>query len=258
MNVPIKILETLQAQIRPAEWEARVKLAACYRLAARERWTDHIFTHFSLRVPGPEAHFLINAYGQTFDEITASSLVKVDIDGEIILDPLGLGINPAGYVIHSAIHRARPHTHAVLHTHTAAGIGVSAQRDGLLMLSQHSTRFHNRIGYHAYEGIALELDEQARLVADLGEHDALILRNHGLLTCGRSLEEAFYNLYYLERSCTAQITAQSGGAKLIRIPEVVAEKAARTFDQSVANGKPSLLWDAYLRQLDRHDTSYRN
>jgi ribulose-5-phosphate 4-epimerase/fuculose-1-phosphate aldolase len=257
MNALVQSLDTVQHHVSPAEWQARIQLAACYRLAAQERWTDHIFTHFSLRVPGPDAHFLINAYGQTFDEITASSLVKVDIDGKVLLDPLELGINPAGYVIHSAIHRARPHTHAVLHTHTAAGIGVSAQQQGLLMLSQHSTRFHNRVGYHDYEGVALDLDEQQRIVADLGRYDALILRNHGLLTCGRTIEEAFYNLYYLERSCAAQLAAQAGGADLIQIPDHVAEKAAQTFDNAVASGKPSLHWQAYMRQLDRRDTTYR-
>ncbi|WP_345829364.1 class II aldolase/adducin family protein [Erwinia sp. HDF1-3R] len=242
----------LRARISDAEWRARVKLAQCYRLAAKLRWTDHIYTHFSLRVPGELPHFLINAYGQTFDEITPETLVKIDIDGEIIDDPTGLGINPAGYVIHSAIHRARPETHAVLHTHTAAGIGVAAQQQGLLMISQHSTRFHRRLAYHDYEGIALDLDEQQRIVADLGDLNALILRNHGLLTCGRDLEEAFYNLYYLERACVAQIAAQSGGAALSIIPDAVAEKAALAFDNGIRNKKYLLHWDAYVRQLQRN------
>lgn len=247
----------VRGRVSAQEWEARVKLAACYRLAARLRWTDHIYTHFSLRVPGPDAHFLINAYGQTFDEIRASTLVKVDIDGQLLEDPTGLGINPAGYVIHSAIHRARPQTHAVLHTHTAAGIGVSAQRDGLLMISQHAMRFHRRLAYHEYEGIALDLDEQQRLVADLGCHDAMILRNHGLLTTGATIEEAFYNLYYLERACVAQLAAQSGGAAL-RVPaEAVASKAGAAFEAAVAAGRPLLHWQAYLRQLEREEPEYR-
>ena len=255
MNAITRIA-SVKPRVSAAEWEARVKLAASYRLAARLRWTDHIYTHFSLRVPGPDRHFLINPYGLTFDEITASSLIKLDLDGNILDDPTGLGYNRAGYVIHSAIHRAREHTHAVLHTHTAAGIGVSAQQGGLLMISQHAMRFHRRLGYHNYEGIALDLDEQQRLVADLGEHDALILRNHGLLACGRDIEEAFYNLYYLERACAAQLAAQSGGAALHVPPEAVAEKAARGFDQAIADGRQKSHWDAYLRQLERDDPSF--
>ncbi|QQE87254.1 class II aldolase/adducin family protein [Azotobacter chroococcum] len=246
----------VKERVSAAEWEARVKLAAAYRLAARLRWTDHIYTHFSVRVPGPDRHFLINPYGLAFDEITASSLVKVDIDGTLLDDPTGLGINRAGYVIHSAIHGAREHTHAVLHTHTTAGIGVSAQQDGLLMISQHAMRFQKRLAYHEYEGIALDLDEQQRLIADLGEHDALILRNHGLLTSGRTIEEAFYNLYYLERACAAQLAAQSGGAALRFPSEAVAEKAARAFEDAIAQGRPQSHWDAYLRQLERDDPGF--
>ncbi|MBB3102191.1 class II aldolase/adducin family protein [Azomonas macrocytogenes] len=251
-------ITSVKDRVSAAEWEARIKLAAAYRLAAREGWTDHIYTHFSVRVPGPDRHFLINPYGLTFDEITASSLVKVDIDGTLIDDPSGLGINPAGYVIHSAIHRAREHTHAVLHTHTTAGIAVSAQRNGLLSISQHAARFHNRLAYHDYEGIALDLDEQQRLVADIGDRDALILRNHGLLTSGRNIEQAFYNLFYLERACAAQIAAQAGGAELIILPEQVAEKAARAFEKAVANERPQLHWAAAVRQLERTDASFRN
>ncbi|TBW40181.1 class II aldolase/adducin family protein [Azotobacter chroococcum] len=246
----------VKERVSAAEWEARVKLAAAYRLAARLRWTDHIYTHFSVRVPGPDRHFLINPYGLAFDEITASSLVKVDIDGTLLDDPTGLGINRAGYVIHSAIHGAREHTHAVLHTHTTSGIGVSAQQDGLLMISQHAMRFHKRLAYHDYEGIALDLDEQQRLIADLGEHDALILRNHGLLTSGRNIEEAFYNLYFLERACAAQLAAQSGGAALRFPSEAVAEKAARAFEDAIAQGRHHSHWDAYLRQLERDDPGF--
>ena len=175
-------------RVSAEEWEVRVKLAAAYRLAALLRWTDHIYTHFSVRVPGPHEHFLINAFGLLFDEITASNLVKVDVDGAIIDDPLGLGINQAGYVIHSAIHRARPDLKAVLHTHTRDGAAVSAQRDGLLPISQHALAYYSRVVYHDYEGVALDLDEQARLVANLGDSNILILRNHGLLTGGVSVE----------------------------------------------------------------------
>ncbi len=245
-------IPSVKDRVPPAEWQARVKLAACYRLAGLLHWTDHIYTHFSVRVPGSEPHFLINPYGLRFDEITASSLVKVDIDGTLIDDPTGLGINRAGYVIH----RARPHTHAVLHTHTTAGIAVSAQRDGLLMISQHAMRFHNRLGYHAYEGIALDLAEQERLLADIGSHDALILRNHGLLTAGRTLEEAFYNLYYLERACAAQVAALAAGTALYIPPQAVAEKAARAFEDAVANQRPQRHWDAYVRQLEQENPGF--
>ncbi len=251
-------IQAVKDRVTRDEWEARVKLAAAYRLAALEGWTDHIYTHFSIRVPGPHRHFLINPYGLTFEEITASSLVRVDINGDILDDPSGLGINPAGFVIHSAIHRAREHTHAVLHTHTTAGIAVSAQRDGLLAISQHAARFYKRLAYHDYEGIALELDEQQRLIADIGDRDALILRNHGLLTAGRTIEEAFYNLFFLERASAAQVAAQAGGAGLVILPDAVAEKAARVFEQAVASGRPGLHWDAAVRRLDRLDASWRH
>ncbi|MFD2837518.1 class II aldolase/adducin family protein [Azotobacter vinelandii] len=256
MNAITRIA-SVRGRVSAAEWEARVKLAAAYRLAARLRWTDHIYTHFSIRVPGPDRHFLINPYGLAFDEITASSLVKVDIDGTLLDDPTGLGINRAGYVIHSAIHRAREHTHAVLHTHTTAGIGVSAQQDGLLMISQHAMRFYKRLAYHDYEGIALDLDEQQRLIADIGEHDALILRNHGLLTSGRTIEEAFYNLYFLERACAAQLAAQSGGAALRFPPRQWRKRPRGGFDLAIAQGRPQSHWDAYLRQLERDDPGFR-
>lgn len=252
MSTATLALSSLQQRVSDAEWQARTRLAQAYVLAAKLRWTDHIYTHFSLRVPGEQPHILINAYGQTFDEIRPETLVKIDIDGNIIDDPTGLGVNPAGFVIHSAIHRARPDAHAVMHTHTAAGIGVSAQKQGLLMISQHSTRFYQRVGYHDYEGIALDLDEQQRIVADLGARNALILRNHGLLTSGGSIEEAFYNLYYLERACQAQLAAQSGGAELFILPDAVAEKAALAFEQAINNKKYLLHWDAYIRQLNRN------
>src|SRR6476646_2558746 len=182
---------SVRDRVSAGEWETRVDLAACYRLAAHFRMTDLIYTHISARVSGPEHHFLINAFGLLWDEISASTLVKVTLDGDIVDDPTGNGINRAGYVIHSAVHRARSDVECVMHTHTAAGIEVSAQADWRLPLSQHAMRFTNSIGYHDYEGLALELEEQARLVSDLGEHKAMILRNHGLLTCGASIAEAF-------------------------------------------------------------------
>jgi len=247
----------LRERVSAEEWEARVNLAACYRLAAHFRMTDMIYTHISARVPGPEHHFLINAFGQLWDEIGASTLVKVTLDGELVDDPSGYGFNRAGYVIHSAVHRARPDVDCVMHTHTQAGIAVSAQEQGLLPISQHAMRFWNSIAYHDYEGLALELDEQARLVRDLGTHKAMILRNHGLLTCGASIPETFDTMYYLERACQTQISAMAGGAQL-RIPApAVAEKTASQF-RGLPYKPKRPEWKALLRMLDKTDPSYKN
>ena len=246
----------LEDRVSAAEWETRVNLAACYRLAAHFRMTDLIYTHISARVPGPEHHFLINAFGLLWDEISASTLVKVTLEGEIVDDPTGNGINRAGYVIHSAVHRARPDIECVMHTHTAAGIAVSAQDAGLLPLSQHAMRFSGSIGYHDYEGLALELEEQARLVRDLGSHKAMILRNHGLLTCGASIAEAFDLMYYLERACQTQVGAMAGDAKLRMPPPDVAEKTARQFKNLPYKAKKT-EWKALMRMLDKTDASYK-
>ena len=247
---------SLQQRVSAGEWEARVNLAACYRLAAHFRLTDLIYTHISARVPGPEHHFLINAFGQLWDEIGASTLVKVTLDGDIVEDPTGFGFNRAGYVIHSAVHRARPDVACVMHTHTVAGIAVSAQEAGLLPISQHAMRFTNSIAYHDYEGLALDLDEQARLTRDLGSHKAMILRNHGLLTCGASIPETFDYMYYLERACQTQVSAMAGGAKL-RIPAaVVAEKTAAQF-KSLPYKPKRPEWNALLRMLDRVQPDYK-
>ena len=255
------VSKNVRQRVSPEEWEVRVKLAAAYRLAALFKWTDHIYTHFSARVPGPEEHFLINAFGLLFDEISASNLVKVDIDGTIVDDPTGLGINPAGYVIHSAIHAARPDLQAVLHTHTRDGIAVSAQRDGLLPISQHAIGFSGRVSYHGYEGVALDLDERERLVKDLGDKSVLILRNHGLLTAGISVEHAFQQLQGLERACNIQIAAQAAGNAELLLPpaEVVAkvEKQAEVFKSGTGPGV-ALHWNALIRQLERSHTDYKN
>ena len=248
---------SVRARVSAEEWAVRVDLAACYRCAALYRMTDLIYTHISARVPGPEEHFLINAFGLTWDEITASSLVKIDLDGEIIDDPTGLGINRAGYVIHAAVHRARPDVACVMHTHTAAGIAVSAQEQGLLPISQHAMRFHGRLAYHPYEGVALDLDEQQRLVRDLGMQRAMILCNHGLLTAGETVAQAFDLMYYLERACTAQVDALAGGSTL-RIPPLhVAEKVAAQF-AALPYKKKQTEWRALRRALDRTDPSYRD
>ncbi len=246
----------LRQRVSTEEWDVRVDLAACYRLAAHFRMTDLIYTHISARVPGPEHHFLINAFGQLWDEIGASTLVKVTLDGDIVEDPTGYGFNRAGYVIHSAVHRARPDVACVMHTHTAAGIAVSAQEEGLLPISQHAMRFTNSIAYHDYEGLALELDEQARLVRDLGSHKAMILRNHGLLACATSIPETFDTMYYLERACQTQISAMAGGAKLRIPPPSVAEKTAAQFKALPYKPKRP-EWKALLRMLDKTEPSYK-
>ena len=246
----------VRERVSAEEWAAREDLAACYRLAAYFRMTDLIYTHISARVPGPQHHFLINAFGQMWDEITASNLVKVTLEGEIVDDPLELGINRAGYVIHGAVHAARSDVHCVIHTHTAAGIAVSAQEQGLLPLSQHAMRFTDRLAYHDYEGLALELDEQKRLVRDLGLHNAMILRNHGLLTCGASVAQAFDLMYYFERACQSQVGALSGGAA-VRIPSHdVAAKVAHQF-ANLAYKARMPDWVALRRMLDRTQPDYR-
>ena len=250
------VRNSVKERVGAEEWDARVNLAACYRLAAHYRMTDLIYTHISARVPGPEHHFLINAFGLTWDEISASTLVKVTLDGEIVDDPTGAGINRAGYVIHSAVHRARPEIHCVMHTNTQAGIAVSAQEHGLLPISQHAMRFTNAIGYHDYEGLALELGEQERLVKDFGLHKAMILRNHGVLVCGESIPQAFDLMYYLERACQSQIAALAGGARLNMPPREVAEKVAGQFNALPYKAK-NTEWKAHLRMLDRTDPSYR-
>jgi len=253
----LKTGKPLKERVSAEEWEQRVALAACYRLAAAHRMTDMIYTHISARVPGPDEHFLINAYGLLFDEITASSLVKVDIKGEIIEDETGLGINPAGYVIHSAIHAARHDVMCVMHTHTSAGLAVAAQKNGLLPLTQHAMRFWNRLAYHDYEGIALDLDEQKRLTAHLGDKEAMILRNHGLLVTGTTVRAAFDNMYYLERACQAQVAAMTGSAELVIPSPEVCERVAQQF-QRPNRTAVNKDWPALLRMLDRSDSSYRD
>ncbi len=245
-----------RAQVSATEWQQRVDLAAAFRLADHYRWTDQIYTHFTAKIPGT-SQFLINPYGVLFDEVTASCLVTVDLDGKVILDPTGMGINPAGFLIHSCVHRARPDFLCVLHTHTASGLAVAAQKRGLLNLTQHAMRFHNRIGYHDYEGIALEPAEQARLVRDLGGHKAMILRNHGLLAAGTTIRDAFEQLYYLERACEAQVRALGGGVEVIECDPEIAEKVARVLDRPGRSAYDT-DWPALLRWLDRTDASYRN
>lgn len=238
------------------EREVRIALAACYRLIAHFGMDDLVYTHISARVPGRPGHFLINPYGMMFHEITASSLVKIDYDGNIIEDT-GYPVNKAGFVIHSAIHMARPEINCVLHTHTRAGIAVSCLEDGLMPINQHSLMFYDRLAYHDYEGIALDLDERERLVRDLGDRKAMVLRNHGLLTAGRTVPEAFSLMYYLEQSCRIQIDLMATGGKINRLSDNVSRHTAEQFANSpVPCGERE--WPALLRLLDAKDPSYRN
>jgi ribulose-5-phosphate 4-epimerase/fuculose-1-phosphate aldolase len=237
------------------EWQARVDLAAAYRLVAHYGWDDLIFTHISARVPGPEHHFLINPYGMLFSEITASSLVKVDLDGAVV-DPTPYKVNPAGFTIHSAVHAAREDAKCVMHLHTVDGVAVSCQEHGLLPINQTAMLLNDQVGYHEYEGVALDLDERPRLVADLGMRNALILRNHGTLTVGESVPEAFLTMYFLERACSTQVAALAGGGQLHyptpEVQEVVRRQAA------VGIGPVAhLAWAPQLRLLDRLDPSYK-
>jgi ribulose-5-phosphate 4-epimerase/fuculose-1-phosphate aldolase len=246
----------LRSEVSPAEWQQRVDLAACYRLVARFGWDDLIFTHISARVPGPEHHFLINPYGLMFDEITASSLVKVDLDGKKV-DASPHDINPAGFTIHSAIHAARDDAICVLHVHSVNGVAVSAQEDGVLPLSQHSMFVLSSLAYHDYEGVALEADEKPRLVRDLADKRFLMLRNHGLLTVGRSVAEAFVAMYFFETTCMIQVRSLAGGARVRRIGESIVAGAERQFATVTRGAGGGLAWPALLRRLDAADPSYR-
>lgn len=250
-------ISDVRRQVTDEEWQTRIELAAAYRLVAHFGWDDLIFTHISARVPGQPDQFLINPYGMLFDEITASSLVKVDHTGHPLMET-EYDVNPAGFVIHSAIHDARPEVQCVLHTHTQYGVAVSAQRDGLLPISQQSIFPLARLAYHDYEGVALRDDEKPRLVDDLGRSNFLILRNHGLLTCGRSVPEAVLAMYTLESACRIQILAQSGGTALTRIPDAIVSTASEQSRQ-VTKGKGSgLAWPGLLRRLDRIDPHYKD
>ena len=248
---------SIKSQVSAEEWQVRVDLAACYRAVAMYGWDDLVFTHISARVPGGDEHFLINPYGFLFEEITASSLVKVDLDGNKVLDSPD-PVNPAGFTIHSAVHAAREDAACVVHTHTRAGIAVSAQADGLLPISQTSLFPYVSLGYHDYEGVALNEDEKPRLVADLGTNSALILRNHGLLTVGPTIADAFLFMYVLETACQIQIMAQAGGGELVQVPQPVVAGIQAQVEQVTKGLGGALVWPALLRKLDRRDPSFRD
>jgi ribulose-5-phosphate 4-epimerase/fuculose-1-phosphate aldolase len=242
--------------ISPDERQTRIDLAAAYRLVAHFGWDDLIFTHISARVPGPDHHFLINPYGMLFSEITASSLVKVDLEGSKVGDST-YDINPAGFTIHSAVHAGREDALCVLHLHTVAGVAVSCQAHGLLPLNQTAMVLNDEIGYHEYEGVALDLDERPRLVADLGTKSALLLRNHGTLTVGKSVPEAFLVMYFLERACSMQVAALAGGTAL-HLPADAVQQVVRQQGKRGIAAVAKLAWAPLLRMLDAKDPSYRD
>lgn len=247
----------IRSRVDDAEWLQRVDLAACYRLVALFGWDDLIFTHISARVPGPEHHFLINPYGFMFEEITASSLIKVDLHGNK-LDDTPHEINPAGFTIHSAVHAAREDATCVLHLHSVNGVAVSTQQEGVQPLSQHSIFVLSSLGYHDYEGVALVDDEKPRLVRDLGARRFLMLRNHGLLTVGRSVAEAFVAMYFFETSCRIQVAAMSGGQPLRHIGQSIIDGAQAQWEQVTRGTGGGLAWPALLRKLDRTNPGYRS
>jgi ribulose-5-phosphate 4-epimerase/fuculose-1-phosphate aldolase len=247
---------SVRDRVTAEEWEQRVALAAAYRLVAHFRWDDLIFTHLSARVPGPDHHFLINPYGMAFDEITASSLVKVDLNGKKVMDS-PYEINPAGFTIHSAIHAARDDAKCVLHAHSINGVAVSAQKNGVLPISQQSMFVLSSLAYHDYEGVALRDDEKPRLVRDLGNKNFLMLRNHGLITVGESVPDAFLLLYLFESACAIQVRATQAGDELIHVdPRIIATAQAQA--QAVTRGLGgALAWPGLLRKLDRQNPGFR-
>ncbi|MEQ9642631.1 MAG: class II aldolase/adducin family protein [Alphaproteobacteria bacterium] len=248
----------VREQVSDEEWQLRCDLAACYRAVAMYGWDDLVFTHISARVPGPEHHFLINPYGLMFDEITASSLVKIDLDGKIVLEN-GYTVNEAGFVIHSAIHMSRDDAQCVLHLHTDQGIAVSAQKGGLLQISQQAATLIDDLAYHDYEGIAVDLGERERLVADIGAKHFMILRNHGTLTVGNTVGDAFLRMYTLERACKAQVMALAGGVEVITTSDESVRKAGEVMKSGIESGAiTELAWPAIVRKLDREDPSFRD
>lgn len=250
MHIP-----SVKSLVSAEEWQLRVDLAACYRLVAAYGWSDLIFTHISARLTGPDHHFLINPYGMMFDEITASSLVKIDQQCNKLMES-PFPVNPAGFVIHSAVHAVRDDAACVLHTHTRAGVAVSAQACGVLPISQQSTFVLASLGYHTYEGVALRDDEKPRLQADLGSANHLMLRNHGLLTVGSSIAEAFLLMYNFESTCQIQISAQAGGA-LTHVDPRIIDGVTQVMRTQTGGIGGAFAWPALLRKLDRLDTSYR-
>jgi ribulose-5-phosphate 4-epimerase/fuculose-1-phosphate aldolase len=251
-----KISPSIRDQVSKEEWDTRVNLAAAYRLVALYGWDDLVFTHISARIPGPEHHFLINPYGWLFEEITASSLVKVDLQGRKVMNS-PYDINPAGFTIHSAVHAAREDAQCVMHIHSLNGVAVSAQKNGVLPISQQSLFVLSSLAYHDYEGVALNEDEKPRLVRDMGDKNFLMLRNHGLLTVGATTADAFLFMYLFEASCMIQVRAQAGGSELIPIAKPILDGIQMAAKQVTRGLGGALAWPGLLRKLDRMDRSFR-
>jgi ribulose-5-phosphate 4-epimerase/fuculose-1-phosphate aldolase len=249
-------IASLKQVVSAEEWQLRVELAACYRLVALYGWTDLVFTHISARVPGPEHHFLINPYGLMFDEITASSLVKVDRQCNKVIDS-PFPVNPAGFTIHSCLHEARHDVGCVLHTHSRAGVAVSAQKCGVLPISQQSTFILGSLAYHGYEGLAVRDEEKPRLQDDLGNNNLLMLRNHGLLTVGKTVADAFLAMYFFESVCRIQIDAQAGG-ELIQVNPKILEGVTQAMKVAGAGQGANIAWPALLRKVERADPGYKD
>lgn len=248
--------QSVKDSVSPEEWQTRVDLAACYRLTDLYGMTDLIYNHITAKIPNTE-HLLINLYGLLYKEITASSLVKIDLEGNILSKPdTDYGINKSGYVIHGAIHQARADVNCVIHTHTRAGMAVASMKSGLLPMTQTSMRFVGHLGYHDYEGPAIDLDERVRLVQDLGQHDAMILRNHGLLTCGATIQQAFNTMYQLELSCRAQVDAVNSQAELLIAPKAVLDKTSHLYQPGTRRPYGVLEWPAMLRYLNAEPSHY--
>ncbi|MET3512844.1 ribulose-5-phosphate 4-epimerase/fuculose-1-phosphate aldolase [Pseudacidovorax sp. 1753] len=249
-------LSEVRRLVSDEEWQLRVDLAACYRLVALYGWSDLVFTHISARIPGPDHHFLINPYGMMFDEITASSLVKVDMDCNKLIDS-PYPVNPAGFVIHSCIHAARDDVQCVLHTHSRAGVAVSAQKCGVLPISQQSTFVLASLAYHEYEGVAVRDDEKPRLQQDLGRNNYMLLRNHGLLTVGKTVADAFLHMYTFENACRIQIDAQAGG-ELVHVNPQIMDGISQVMKKVTTGQGANIAWPALLRKLDRESPGYKD
>jgi ribulose-5-phosphate 4-epimerase/fuculose-1-phosphate aldolase len=257
MHADPALIRSARAHVSAEEWAVRTDLAAAYRAIAMFGWDDLVFTHISARVPGGEHHFLINPYGMMFEEITASSLVKIDLAGNKVMDS-PFEINPAGFTIHSAVHEAREDAHCVIHVHTTEGVAVSCQKEGLLPLSQQSLFPLSSLAYHAYEGVALNAGEKARLVADLGDKHSMILRNHGLLTCAETVADAFLYIYILQKACEVQVLAQASGGELIPVPQLIVDGIRQASKLVLRQSGGMIAWPGILRKLDRADPSWRS
>jgi ribulose-5-phosphate 4-epimerase/fuculose-1-phosphate aldolase len=251
-------IPSLQDSVSAEEWQTRIDLAACYRLVALHGWADLVFTHITAKIPGTGNQFLINPYGMMFDEITASSLVKIDLAGNKLDQDNPFPINPAGFTIHSAVHAARHDAGCVLHVHTPNGVAVSAQKNGVLPISQQSIFVLASLGYHDYEGVALNDAEKPRLVRDLGDRHFLMLRNHGLLTVGETIADTFLFMYVFEATCMIQVRAMAGGSELTPIPQPILDGAMQQVKVVTRGLGGNLAWPGLLRKLDRMDSGFRH